>query len=216
MIELDFNVETIAVARHAVTPTLLFRLRIVNCTPSVPVEHVALQAQIRIEAAHRDYRAGERERLSELFGGPADWDRTLRGLLWTNASAAVPGFVEACEIDLPVPCSCDFNIAATKYFDGIEDGEAPLLLLFSGTVFCRNRDGDLQIAQVPHHKEAGFRLPVHTWQAMMQYYYPDTTWLRVGRDLFDELQRFKRRTGATSIDAALQRLLATSLEGASP
>jgi hypothetical protein len=214
MIELDFAVDAIEPARHALTPTLLFRLRITNRTPEVPVEHVSLQAQIRIEAPRRDYTAAERGRLSELFGGAADWDRSLRGLLWTTVSAAVPGFAGECTVPLAVPCSCDFDIAATKYFDGLEDGDAPLLLLFSGSVFCRDEAGDLQIAQIPHHKEASFRLPVRTWREIVRHHYPDAAWLRIGHGLFAELQRYKRQTGVASLDEALRRLLAASPEAA--
>ena len=216
MIDLDFAIDAIEPAPRALTPTLLFRLRIMNRTPAVPVEHVILQAQIRIEAPGRDYTAAERERLCELFGGAADWDRSLRGLLWTTVGAAVPGFTVECTTPLLVPCSCDFDIAATKYFDGLEQGNAPLLLLFSGSVFCRDGEGDLQISPIPHHKEASFRLPARTWQAMMRDYYPDRAWLRLGRDVFEELQRFKRRSGAASFDDSLRRLLAASPQGAPP
>ena len=118
-----------------------------------------MQAQIRIEAAHRDYMSDERERLSELFGEGEDWSRGLRGLLWANASVAIPAFAGECTVDLPVPCSQDVEIAATRYLDGVEQGDVPLSFLFSGPVFFRNRDDNLQIAQIAHHKEAGFRLP---------------------------------------------------------
>jgi len=106
-----------------------------------------------------------------------------------------------------VPCSCDFNIAATKYFEGLEEGDAPLLLLFSGSVFWRDAAGDLQIAQIPHHKEASFRLPASTWQDMMRRYYPDGAWLRIGHELFCGLRGYQRQTRATSLDEALGRLL---------
>jgi hypothetical protein len=56
-------------------------------------------------------------------------------MLWTNTSVLVPAFAGATTIDLPVDCTFDFNVAATKYFAGMEEGEAPLLLLFSGTIF---------------------------------------------------------------------------------
>ena len=38
-------------------------------------------------------------------------------------------------VPLAVPLTYDLDIAATKYFHGLADGEVPLLLLFSGTVF---------------------------------------------------------------------------------
>src|SRR5690242_7306661 len=130
MIDLGFSVQGIEIARHSAVPLLLLKLRIVNGTPAVPVENIALQIQVRIEAARRPYVAGERERLSELFGSGENWDRSVKSLLWTNLSVSVPGFGHDCTIDLPLPCSYDMNIAATKYFLGLENGHAPLLLLF--------------------------------------------------------------------------------------
>ena len=60
----------------------------------------------------------------ELFGEPERWSSTLRNLLWTHASVTVPSFEESCLVDVPVPCTYDFNVAAAKYFYGLEDGES--------------------------------------------------------------------------------------------
>ena len=62
-------------------------------------------------------------------------------MLWTHASAMVPAFAGTTEVDLPVPCTFDFNVAITKYFSGLTDGEIPLCLQFSGTVFYAQGDG---------------------------------------------------------------------------
>ena len=58
-------------------------------------------------------------------------------MLWTHASAVVPSFTGSTAVELQVPCSFDFNVAATKYFHGLADGDIPLCLMFSGTVFLR-------------------------------------------------------------------------------
>ena len=208
MIDLDFTVPAVQIADNCATPTLLFQLRAINRTPESAVEHVALSAQIRIEAARREYAPHERERLSELFGGAADWDRALRGLLWTSVTVPIGGFTKECTIDLPIACSCDFEIAATKFLHGVEHGEIPLLWLFSGSIFFRNSEGELQIGQVAHHKEAGIRLPAELWHSLMQRYYADKIWLRVERDLFEEVYRYKRRKSLPSFDEALRDLLA--------
>src|SRR3954469_381888 len=207
MIDLDFAVQDITVEPHAAVPLLSLRLRISSRPADVAIEHVSLSVQIRIEAAHRGYAAGERERLSELFGAEADWDRTMRSLLWTNLSVSVPAFQGECTAELKLPCSHDFNVAVTKYFLGVDEGQIPLLLLFSGSVFSRDADGDLQIGPVAHHKEASHRLPARLWRAMMEHYYPDTVWLRIGRDLFDDLCRYKRLAGCTTLEHALRTLL---------
>ena len=46
----------------------------------------------------------------------------------------------------------DFEVAAAKYFHALRDGEIPLLLLFSGTVFYRGDDGML-VDQIPWDRE---------------------------------------------------------------
>jgi hypothetical protein len=110
-------------------------------------------------------------------------------------------------VKLPVPCSFDFNIAATKYFHGIEDGEAPLIFLFSGSVFYRDENDNLQIGQIAWSKESAYRLPVRVWRSMMDHYYPQTAWLCLRRDAFDELYRYKRAKGLPSFEQALDDLL---------
>ena len=206
MIDLDFAVEDVLVARNSAIPTLLFRLRVNNSEPDTAVENVMLQVQLRIEATHRNYTARERERLIDLFGSAEDWDRALRNVMWTNASVLVPAFYEICTVELAVPCSYDFDLAATKFFYAVETGDVPLLLLFSGTMFFRNDNGELQIGQVAHHKQALYRLPVPVWQRMMEECHHDSVWLRIDRELFEEIYRFKRERRLGSLNDALQRL----------
>ena len=207
MVELDFAVTSAEVERHAVSPLLLFDLRISNMTPARPIANVMLNCQIRIEPTRRRYEAGDHDRLSDLFGEPARWGQTLRGFLWTHVTAAVPGFEADCLFKLPVACSFDFNIAATKYFHGLGEGDVPLLFLFSGTVFYRDAEDQLQITQISWNKESAFRLPVATWRALMQSYYPNSKWLRIDHDVFEQLYRYKRHNGLATWEQALQALL---------
>jgi len=46
-----------------------------------------------------------------------------------------PACTGSIELELPVMLSYDLEIGATRYFAGLDGGEVPLLLLFSGTVF---------------------------------------------------------------------------------
>jgi hypothetical protein len=207
MVELDFAVTGAEVERHAVSPLLQFDLRISNKTPALPIANVMLNCQIRIEPTRRRYEPGDHDRLSDLFGEPARWSQTLRGFLWTHITAAVPGFDADCVFKLPVPCSFDFNIAATKYFHGVGDGDVPLLFLFSGAVFYRDADDQLQITQISWNKESAFRLPVRTWRGLMENYYPNSTWLRIDHDVFEQLYRYKRHHGLATWEQALQSLL---------
>jgi hypothetical protein len=155
----------------------------------------------------RVYGPDDHERLGELFGEPSRWGQTLRSFLWDHVDLPVPAFEAECVVKLPVTCSHDFDIAATKYFHGVVDGDIPLSFLFSGAVFYDDRDGRLQIGQIAWSKDAAFALPSATWRALMVRYYPDTTWLRVPHDLFDRLSRYKRRHGFTDWGKALDSLI---------
>jgi hypothetical protein len=128
-------------------------------------------------------------------------------MLWTHASTVVSPFQNTTTVDLPVNCTFDFNVAGTKYFAGLEDGEIPLLLLFSGTVFYEAEDGAIQVAQISWSKEAQFRLPVSVWREMMEHYYPNSAWLILRRDAFERLQKYKMQRGIPTFEQALEKLL---------
>ena len=50
---------------------------------------------------------------------------------------------------------------------------------------------------------------------MMDLYYPGSTWLRLGRDAFERLDRYRRTHGLGSWEEALYRLLPGVEEAAS-
>jgi hypothetical protein len=206
MPDLNFQVEAAEAARFAAAPLLLFKLRIDNADAAETIHSVALRCQIQIEAGKRRYTGSEQNRLLDLFGEPERWGQTLRGMLWTHASVVVPPFNETTLVDLPVPCTFDFNVAAAKYFAGLEDGEVPLCLQFSGTAFYETGAG-LQVAQISWDKETRFRLPVATWREMIDIYYPNSVWLNLRRDVFDRLNLYKMRRGMTTWEQALESLL---------
>jgi hypothetical protein len=131
-------------------------------------------------------------------------------MLWTHTSAIVTPFIGNTVVDLPVPCSFDFNIAATKYFAGLENGEVPLCLQFSGTVFYANASGMLQVGQISWEKEARYRLPVQLWREMMDIYYPNTAWLCLQRDAFERLHDYKMRSGIPTWEQVLERIILRS------
>src|SRR5262249_35419301 len=135
MPDLGFQVEEAEPQRFAAAPLLLFKLRVTEAlapgAPPTPVHAVALRCQIRIEPARPRCHAREQGRLLDLFGAPERWGQTLRTMLWTHVSAVVPPFAGIGAVDLPVPCSYDFNLAATKYFAALEGGDLPLCFLFS-------------------------------------------------------------------------------------
>ncbi len=213
MPDLSFHVDGAEAVAFAATPTLAFKLRIANAGGE-KVHSVLLRCQIQIETVRRRYDGGEQSRLSDLFGPPEEWSRTLRTLFWTRIDLSVPGFVGETAVDLPVPCTYDFDVAATKYFDGLADGEAPLCLLFSGTVFYATEGRPVQVFQIPWEKEANFRLPVRVWREMMDRHHPNAAWLSVRKDVFDRLRRYKSRCALPTWENALESLLDRSEEPA--
>jgi Family of unknown function (DUF6084) len=207
MVDLVFVGKGAEPERHAMAPTLLLRVSVANMTPRIKVENILLQCQVRIEATRRHYAPKEFEHLVELFGEAHRWSETVRSMLWTHTSAQVPAFDNEQYVDLPVPCSFDFNVAATKYFYGLEDGDVPLTLLFSGTIFYRDAEGFLQMDQISWSKQAAYQLPVRIWRELMDHYYPNSSWLRLDREVFDQIYQYKRQNGFTSWDDALRALL---------
>ncbi len=207
MPDLSFRVEQAEPVLFAAAPLLAFKLHVHNAVTTEPIHAIVLRCQIRIEPAQRSYRPEEQAGLRDLFGEPARWGQTLRGLLWTHCSLSVRAFTGDVVIDLPVPCTFDFNVAATKYFHALEEGVVPLRLLFSGTVFHESAEGQLQAMQIPWEKEALFRLPVRVWRELMDHYYPHSAWLCLSRDVFDRLLHYKIRAGLPTWEQALDSLL---------
>jgi hypothetical protein len=190
---------------NAATPQLRFKLSIANSEPE-PVHSIALRVQVQIEPVRRRYTAEEQDRLKELFGSPEQWSKSLHPLLWANVNMNVSGFSGKTVVDVLVPCTFDFNVAMTKYIYGLENGDLPVSLLFSGTVFHAGRIG-LQVAQIPWDREASYRLPVRIWKEMMDLYYPDTAWICLKREVFDRLYEFKSQHGIPSWEQALEQIL---------
>jgi len=211
MPDLIFQIEGAHAVAYAVAPLLGFDLHVTNAGPE-RVHTIALRCQIQVEAARRRYDPQEHESLKDLFGEPHRWGQTLRSMLWTEISAIVPGFTGSARVELPVICTFDFNVAAVKYFNGLQEGEIPLCFQFSGTVFYESATGGLQVAPIPWDKEARFRLSVKRWKEMMDLYYPNSAWLCLRRDVFERLYRHKVRTGTPTWDEMLEGLLEGACE----
>lgn len=212
MPNLDFQVIGAEAVPYSAAPLLAFKLRITNADAEEVIQSVALRCQIQIESTHRKYGEREQQKLLDLFGAPERWSRTLRAMLWTHASVMVPQFQESAVVDLPVSCTFDFNVAATKYFAALEDGEVPLNLMFSGTIFYEAGGGGLQVEQISWDRETKFRLPVRVWKEMMDLYYPNSAWLCLQRDVFDRLSQYKMDRGIPTWEQALESLLNDEVE----
>ncbi|MEP6537971.1 MAG: DUF6084 family protein [Bryobacteraceae bacterium] len=210
MPDLTITVAKVEAVQFAATPSIAFEMDVQNSDPHETIYTVVLRCQIQLEVARRKYTAPEQEKLRDLFGEPERWGQTLRSLLWTHASVVAPQFTGRTTISMPVACTFDFNVAATKYFSGLSEGDIPLCLMFSGTVFYEDAEGSMRVAPISWDKEARFRLPLKVWQDMMDLYYPNTAWISLRRDVFDQLQAYKVRHGIPSWEQALERILAAA------
>jgi hypothetical protein len=197
--------------RYAASPILRMELQIAEVSGE-QVHAIALRCQIRIEPQRRRYDPEEAEGLLDLFGEPERWGDTLKPLQFANVAQMVPGFTGSVRVDLPVPCTYDLEVAATRYFEALRGGEIPLLLLFSGTVFTK-RDGGFAVTQVPWHKECNYRLPVAIWRELMDQHFPNSAWLRLHRDTLDALLRFKSHEALPTWDHVVEALLGRVGEG---
>lgn len=205
MAVLEFAVVGAQPDPESAAPAITLQLRIGETT-GTRVQAIALRTQIRIEPLRRRYDDAEAEALRDLFGERSRWGSTLRPLQLAFANQVVPGFADATEVGLSLPCSYDFDVAAHKYLYALDAGEVPLLLLFSGTVFTSGPNG-FSVTPIAWDKEARFELPVAVWRAAMQMHFPGTAWLRLGSDVFDALHRYRIREQLLGWDEAVTRLL---------
>ncbi len=113
----------------AATPQLAFKLRVGNAPADQAIQTIALRCQIQLEA---DATALQRRRAAAAV-------RSVRRARTLEPDAALDAVDARADhrpalrrrrprSTLNVPCTFDFNVAATKYFDGLDDGDLPLEL----------------------------------------------------------------------------------------
>ena len=198
---LTFRVEGAERVEHAAVPTIAFAL---NVASERPVRSVLLDVQLQIAARRRPYDEAAHERLFELFGPVEQWGKSLRTLLWTRATLVVPPFEESAVVELPIACSYDLDVTASRYFDALEGGEVPLEFLFSGTVFYGT---PLQAARISWESEAGYRMPVALWRETMDRYFNGTAWLRLPKPSLERLAAHKSRHALATWEDVVDSLL---------
>ncbi|HZR15948.1 MAG TPA: DUF6084 family protein [Verrucomicrobiae bacterium] len=207
MSNLNFSIGGLEVATRALTPLMQFTVNIQTVPEDRQIEAVLLAAQIQLQCPQRRYAPAEKQRLLELFGPPEQWGQTLRNRLWAHANTTVGSFCGMTKAMLTVPCSYDLTIASTKYLYALEAGEVSLLFLFSGSVFYLNTEGRLQVERISWSKEAVYRFPIKAWQDLMEAHYPNSAWVGLRRDVFNELDEYKRRHGLATWETVIQSLL---------
>jgi hypothetical protein len=214
MTSLTFAAVDIVAEPYAAAPQLTARLRIEESTGAV-IHAIALRCQVRIEPQRRPYSEADEAELLGLFGDRSRWRDTLRPFPWMQCAAMVQGFTGTTEVDLPMPCTYDFEVTGSKYLHAVQDGFIPLLLLFSGTIFTRGSSG-FGVEQVGWDCEASYQLPVSVWQQVIEANFPGTGWLRLDRDVLHALARYQAEHGLTSWDATVEFLLAAAASAPAP
>jgi hypothetical protein len=207
--EPEFAVLGARMVRHAAAPMLALDLQVTEPSGR-PVYMIALTIQLMIEPARRSYDDAQRGRLVELFGPPERWSVTTRSLVWTRLDVLVPAFIGITTVAVPIACSYDLELAATKYLYSLKDGEAPLALHFNGTIYYPGDDGGLQMVLVPWNKSIDFRMPVSVWRETVEHYYPNTSWVALHPQTLEALQREKVDRGLATFDACVDALLVES------
>jgi Family of unknown function (DUF6084) len=214
-----FTVVDIFPEPYAASPQLTARLRIEE-TSGQRIHAIALRCQVRMEPQRRGYDAHEAAGLQSLFGERERWSRTLKPFLWMQTNTLVQGFAGITETDLALPCSYDFDVTGSRYLHALSAGVIPLSLLFSGTAFTHG-DSGFGVQQIPWDCDATYQLPVTVWRQVIDFYYPNTGWIRMDRDVISQLADYRSRHDLTTWEETMLRLLSgaesvSSAGGGSP
>jgi Family of unknown function (DUF6084) len=209
--ELAFDLVEVAPRRFAALPTIDFTIGIER-SDGGSVQCVILTVTIAIAAARRPYDPAEEERLFALFGSPGQWDTSLRSLIWTRTTTAVPAFTGQTHLTVSVTCGHDLQVAATRYLHAVKDGDIPLELVFGGTIFYADGAATLRAGQIPWRHEVAGRLPARIWHELMHRYYGTSRWLRLEDRRFDMLAAYMARHAHPSFDDTVEGLLKVAEE----
>jgi hypothetical protein len=212
--DLTFTILDVAAEQFSVTPRLTARIGI-TAGDDEPIQAIALRCQIRIEPLRRPYSDDEAEGLIDLFGPRQRWVNTQRTFLWQLSTAMVQGFTRVAEVSLPLECTYDFEVAASKYLQALRDGAVPLLFLFSGTVFVQGERG-FSVRQVSWECEAQHEMPVSVWNDLIRMHYPNAGWVRLGHDTVSALAAYKSARGMLDFEDAVTTLLAEASQVSMP
>jgi len=165
MPDLHFNVESVSAEHDAAQCMLLFHILVENSSRAEQIRSISLNVQVQIQPARRRYSSEEKITLRELFGEPERWATTLHPVFCTKVSTTVSPFQGSTLVKVSVPAPSGFDDAAARYCHALREGEIPIDLLFSGTMFYMN-SGAPQVAFIPWSKEAFCRVPLATWREL--------------------------------------------------
>jgi hypothetical protein len=181
---------------EALETRITFDLR-VRVQPPTEVFAAFLRTQIRLRRPVGANDPG----IVELFGH----DRRATCRKWTSVDTMVPSFRDERVVSFAVACSFDASDAAARWFDTV-GAVAPLRFLFSGTVFYGHA-GAVQIAMVPHDREAELAMPIEVWHALRRRHVGNGGSVGLGADTLAALRMYRDEHGLPTWDAAVDRLL---------
>ena len=198
---------------HAAVPTIMLRLRVTEADgrrgprpgPALPDPHRAAAAAVR--------RQRRKIACTSCSARRPQWGDSLRPFLWTHVSTTIAGFSG---LDRVRPARrVHLRLRGGRRQvpprpGGRRHPAAPPVLghgLHPGGVGVRGRARLLG----PRRRPTGCRSSV--WREVMDLYFPNSGWLRVGRDTLDRLQRFKARRALPTWDQAFEQLLKAGRRG---
>jgi uncharacterized protein DUF6084 len=203
---LQFTVLGAEPIEHSAAPGVRFHVHVAE-PEGREVYTVALSTQVQIDPARRAYDDATRERLVEHFGAPERWAATTHPFPWARVEALVPSFTGSTTCTVEVPCTFDLEVAASRYFDALPDGEVPLSFHFNGTVLYRGPEDRLQVVLVPWSSTSRWRMPVDVWRRTIAAHFPGGGFVRLQHETLDALARRKAERGLHTFDDVVRELL---------
>jgi hypothetical protein len=198
----ELEVTAVAPAEGGATPALRFTVG-VSDESGREVYTIALTAHVQIDADRRGYDPETRERLLDLFGEPERIPVTAGVVPIGRVETLVPSFSGSGTFELHVPVSGDLELAASRYLASLSGGTVPLTFLFNGSVFyCGERDR-LQVTLVPWSSSARFRLPVSTWNGVLERRYGSSGFVRLGGETLEALRARRAALGLPTLEATI-------------
>lgn len=205
MSTLAFELLGAAAESNPAMPALRLRVRL--RAAGEPVDALALRVRVQIEPWRRRYTDAERELLADLSATTA--------LQWGEAAVMLGRFENETEFEVPLLCTYDLQVAASKYFTALEGGAVPVRLFFNGTIF-RGAPNGFTVEMLPWDLECAGEIPVATWQQAMDACFSGQGWIRIDRDAFDALRRYRASHNFPDWTATIQSLVpcqSKSIEG---
>ena len=165
MPELSFHIEKVEVEPFAVSPQMMFKLRLSNhADGSDPHRRPARPDTDRghrvaaIVPRRAGAIAGSVRRARALGPNPA------RHCCGRTPAPSCPPSKAAPMVESARPLHLRLQRRRDQVFRRLAEGDIPVCVQFSGTVFYTQQGGPLQVMPIPWDKEVHFRLPVELWK----------------------------------------------------